>query len=75
MGDEQGGSLKPPEPPLDPPLKVRENMRGVRYDDLQELEVAVYGHVKKFEHDCLATRNWNRRSSKIWRSVIEHKGY
>ena len=48
-------------------------MRGVRYDDLQELEVAMDGQVKEFEHGCLTTRIEDLL--KCWKSVIEDKGY
>ena len=36
-------------------LKLKEGMRGIRYNDLEELESSVAARVKVFENGCLAT--------------------
>ena len=48
-------------------------MRGIRYSDLDELEVAVAERVKVVERSCLATGIDDL--PKRWQSVIDHKGY
>ena len=53
--------------------KIKEDMRGIRYSDLDELEVAVAERVKVVERSCLATGIDDL--PKRWQSVIDHKGY
>ncbi len=52
--------------------KLKENMRGIRYTYLDELEVAVTDQVKVYERGCLATGIEKLLSR--WASVIRHKG-
>jgi hypothetical protein len=53
--------------------KLKENMRGIRYDDLDELEVAMVEQVRAYERGCLATGIEDLPNS--WTSVVDHKGY
>ena len=53
--------------------KIKEDMRRIRYSDLDELEVAVAERVNVVEHSCLATGIDDL--PKRWHSVIDHKGY
>jgi hypothetical protein len=53
--------------------KLKENMRGIRYDDLDELEVAVVEQVRANERGCLAAGTEDL--SKRWTSVVDHLGY
>ena len=48
-------------------------MRGIRYSDLDELEVAVVERVKVVERSCLATGI--NDLPKRWQFVIDNKGY
>ena len=48
------------------------NMRGVTYDDLKDLEVAVAEQVRVYERGCLAT-GIEALPSRL-QSVIEPKG-
>ena len=48
-------------------------MRGIRYNDLEELESAVAARVRVLENGCLATGIDDL--PKRWKSVIDHKGY
>ena len=48
-------------------------MRGIRYNDLEELESAVAARVRFFENNCLAMGIDDL--PKRWKSVINHKGY
>ena len=53
--------------------KINEDMRGIPFSDLDELEVAVAERVKVVERSCLATGIDDL--PKRWQSVIDHKGY
>jgi hypothetical protein len=48
-------------------------MGEIRYDDLDELEVAVVEQVRAYERGCLATgiEDLPKRLT----SVVDHKGY
>ena len=48
-------------------------MRGIRYSDLDEFEVAVAERVKVVERGCLATGIDDLPKRR--QSVIDHKGY
>ena len=48
-------------------------MRGIRYNDLEELESAVAARVRALENGCLATGIDDL--PKRWKYVIDHKGY
>ena len=54
-------------------LKVKEDMRGIRYNNFEELESAVATRVKVLENGCLATGIDDL--PKRWKSVIDLKGY
>ena len=62
--------LSPPDFDLFP--KVKEPLRGVRYDDLDELYVAVNAVVKDINKGCLATGV--RDLPKRWKSAIASAG-
>ena len=53
--------------------KLKEDMRGIRYNDLEELESAVATRMKVLENGCLATGIDDL--PKRWKSVIDHKEY
>ena len=53
--------------------KIKEVIKGIRYSNLDELEVAVAKRVKVVERSCLATGIDDL--PKQWQSVIDHKGY
>ena len=53
--------------------KKKEDLRGIRYSDLDELEVVVAKRVKVVERTCLATGIDDLPMR--WQSVIDHKGY
>ena len=53
--------------------KLKEDMRGIRYNDLEELESAVATRVRVPENGCLAMGIDDL--SKRWKSVTDHKGY
>lgn len=64
-------------PDMSPPdfdlfAKLKEPMRGVRFDDLEELEQAVADQVRHMNLRCLATGV--AKLSARWKSVIEKKG-
>ena len=68
-----------PHPPHSPDLilcdidlfpRLKENMRGVRFEDSEELEEVMAEQVQLYERGCLTTGICCR-----WRSVIEHKGH
>ena len=48
-------------------------MREARYDDLDELEVAVAEQVKVYERRGLATGI--EELPKRWNSILDHKGH
>lgn len=50
--------------------RLKENMGGVRFVDLEELEDVVAEHVRMYERGCLAT---GIQLASRWRSVIELK--
>ena len=52
--------------------KLKENMLGVRFEDLDEVEDAGARAVRLYERRCLATGKQKLPSK--WRSVTEHKG-
>ena len=53
--------------------KLKEDMRGIHYNDLEELETAVATRVRVLENGCLAMGIDDL--PKRWKSVIDHKGY
>ena len=53
--------------------KPKDDMRGNRYNDLEEFESAVAARVRVLENSCLATGIDDL--PKRWNSVIDHKGY
>ena len=56
-----------------PHLKLKENMRGIRYSDLEDFEAAVATQVRVYECGCLAMSIEDL--PKRWTSVMEYKGY
>ena len=58
---------------FDPFPKLKEDMRGIRYNDLEELESAVAARVRVLENGCLATGKDDL--PKRWKSVTDHKAY
>ena len=67
----------PYSPDLSPPdfdlfLKLKEPLRGVRYDSLDELECAVNAEVRRINFSCLATGIEALPSR--WNSVISSRG-
>ena len=62
--------LSPPDFDLFP--KLKEPLRGIRFDDLDELEVEVAKQVRLLNFGCLATGI--RELPKRWASVIEKQG-
>ena len=52
--------------------KLKEDMRGIRYTDIEALELAVAARVRVIENSCLATGIADL--PKRWKSVIDHKG-
>ena len=59
-------------PDFDLLSRLKEPLRGIRFDDLKELKVEVANQVRYINSGCLATgvRDLPRR----WESVIEKKG-
>ena len=53
--------------------KLKEDMRGIHYNDLEALESAVRVRVRVLENGCLAMGIDDL--PKRWTSVIDHKGY
>ena len=53
--------------------KLKEDMRGICYYDLEELESAVAVRVRVLENGCLATGIDDLPKS--WKSVTDHSGY
>ena len=62
--------LSPPDFDLFP--KLKEPLRGVRYDSLDELECAVNAEVRRINFSCLATGIEALPSR--WNSVIRSRG-
>ena len=62
--------MSPPDFDLFP--KLKEPLRGVRFDDLDALEVEVASQIRRINHGCLATGI--RRLPHRWNSVIEKGG-
>ena len=52
---------------------LKKQLRGVRYNDLDELEAAVVNQVRVYERGCLATGV--AMLPHRWNSLIEHKGH
>ena len=52
--------------------RLKEDVQGVRFEDLEELEGAVAEQVRMYERGCLATGIQKLPSR--WRPMIEHKG-
>ena len=53
--------------------RLKENMRRVKFEDLEELEDAVAEQVRRYERVCLATGVQKLPSR--WRPLIDHKGH
>ena len=52
--------------------KLKEGTKGIRYNDLEELEFDLAARVRVLEDGCLATGI--NELSKRW-NFIDHKGY
>lgn len=63
--------MSPPDFDLFP--KVKENLRGVRFANLEELEAATAAEVQRIKSGCLETGIANLPLR--WNMVIEMKGH
>ena len=75
MGNVEAPPYSPDISPCDFDLfpKLKEDMRGIRYNDLDELESAMAARVRVLENGCLATGIDDLL--KRWKSVTDHKDY
>lgn len=53
--------------------KPKENLRGIRFDSLEEVESAAAAQVRHTNNSCLATGV--ARLPSRWRAVIKKKGH
>lgn len=63
--------MSPPDYDLFP--KLKENLRGIRFENLEELESAAAAQVRHINNCCLATGV--ARLPTRWRAVIQKKGH
>ena len=63
--------MSPPDYDMFP--KLKENLRGIRFENLEELEAAASAQIRHINHCCLATGV--AKLPTRWHEVIQKKGH